>query len=174
VRARRGLQICTVLLSVLLVGCGRRNLSFEILYRGGNSPGSFCKEEDPDLVVVSSRDQIAALGWEGERSAKLKAQVETLDYQEQFLVVVCRGALAVTNSSLAPEVLQVSRQGDKVTVHAHFPDILSILEQEGCEPAESEPHIVVSVAKEGSWGRDIHFVLEVDGDQVKECRRFVP
>jgi hypothetical protein len=49
-----------------------------------------------------------------------------------------------------------------------------VLSKEGGESAHALPYQLASVTKEGQWGRDVRFVLEVDGKEVQERTHFVP
>ena len=94
-----------------------------------------------------------------------------LDYQHKFAIVVLRGLLGVTSVRYTIDILQVTRYGKQVVLKTHFgepgPD-------EGALMALSSPYHAIAVSKEGAWGTDIRFVLEVDGRKVKEGVYFIP
>jgi len=101
-------------------------------------------------------------------------QLQTLNYNRRFAIAVCRGLMGMTNPSLVPDIRQIVRDGDTVVVRAHFSDAIKILNEEGGNPVESWPYQLAVVKKRGQWGQDIHFVLEVNGEEVHDRTHFVP
>jgi len=126
------------------------------------------------LVVITSPDEIPASRLEMHNYHDLLEQLQTLNYNRSFAIAVCRGLMGMTAPSLAPDIRQIVRDGDTVVVRAHFPDAIRILAEEGGNPVESWPYQLAVVRKRGQWGRDIRFVLEVDGEQVQEHTHSVP
>jgi hypothetical protein len=97
-------------------------------------------------------------------------ELRTVDYSREFAVIVFHRSGGISEYNTV-DVREITRAGNQVVLQAHFgsipPDIPSL-------PAISYPNQVGAVSKEGKWGQDIHFVLQVDGKVVKERTYFVP
>lgn len=171
---RRWLQVCVALwLTLVLVGCTSRELDFEVIGSVSDTPRTICDDE-PGLFVLASPEEISSSGLETRRDRDVIEQLHALNYSRHFAVAVCRGLMGMSNPSLTPDVRQITRDGDKVIVRAHFQDAKEVLSKEGGMPMESWPYQLVVVTKKGRWGRDIRFVLEVDGKEVQERAHFIP
>jgi hypothetical protein len=106
-----------------------------------------------------------------EGGAQVLSQLHSVDYSREFVVIVFWRSGGINSEYNTTDVREVARAGSQVVLQAHFgstpPGIPSL-------PAISYPNQVVAVSKEGQWGQDIRFVLEVDGKVVKERAYFVP
>lgn len=159
--------------SIILLGASScthtqesQDLAFEIIETSSYAAGRTCVEKEPDLFIIATREEADALD--------LNEQLGHLDYQRNFAAAVCRGVLTVTNPSLNPEVRQVTRYGSKVVLQVHLKDFETVIRNEGAAPGGSSPYQLIAVSKERRWQREIQFVLEVDGKEVKERSHFIP
>lgn len=100
----------------------------------------------------------------------LVTQLRAVDYEHNFVVLVFRlvGEVSSENTTIIQEV---NRSGDEVILKVHY----------GSPPpgrpggaADSYPNHLAMVAKLGQWRQDIHFILQVDGKEVKEHTYFIP
>lgn len=132
-------------------------------------------EDQSDFFIITESGQVDAPKLDIPKmqikfSPVLAEQLHTIDYQRHFVVVVFRW-LGALSSKYTVEILQITRDGEKVVLKVHFgkpgPN-------ETTGPAFSSPHHIVAVPKEGKWAQDIRFVLEVDGKEVKEHICFIP
>jgi hypothetical protein len=161
-------------IGLLLASCspGGQDLGFETIAKsdGGDNLGTAYREEKPALLVIARPEEI------GDPAQTVLAEdyrmggwLRTLDYGRVFAILVLHGY--VGSSGYSVTVKEVARQGDQVSVWADFakpaPD-------EGRRPAYTSPYHLIAVSREGSWGKDIHFVLMVDGRPVAETVHFVP
>jgi len=128
-------------------------------------------DTNPDLLVITSPEEVDTPGVDVQFSPDLAEQLRTVDYRTQFVVIVFRGELGGTSPSYAIDVLEVTRSGNQVVVQTHFGELGP---EQGALMALSSPYHVISISKEGQWGRKIHFVLKEDGKTVKERTYFVP
>ena len=143
-----------------------QGLAFEVIESSSYAAGQTCIEKEPDLFIIATPEEANALD--------LNEQLGGLDYQRNFAAAVCRGRLTVTNPSLNPEVRQVARYGNKVVLQVHLKDFETVLRNEGSAQGGSSPYQLIAVSKKGRWQQEIHFVLEVDGKEVKERSHFIP
>ena len=172
---QRWVQGCAALCLVFaLAGCTTgRDLAFEIIDSRDTAPGDICGDE-PGLFVITRPEEIPSSDLEMHGHGDLSGHLRALDYGRQFAVAVCRGVMPARDPSLIPDVRQITRYGDEVVVRAHFRNAKSVLSKEGGEPALALPYQLAVVTKEGEWGQDVHFVLQVDGKEVQERTVFVP
>ena len=157
-----------ILAGFLLCRCARgpERLAFVILESADSPPGKACPGEDPDLQIVATPDEMKALD--------LTEQLRKVNYRRSFAMAVCREQLGCLSSSFRPEVEQVIRDRQEVHVKASFPDVAKIAPVEGCAQSLSHPCQIVAVSKGGRWGQTMHFVLEVDGQELVERDHLVP
>jgi len=174
-RVRRWFQVCAAMCLVLvLAGCAaNQDLAFEIIDSSDTAPGVIC-EDEPGLFVITRPEEIPASELERLGRGDLSGHLRALDYGRHFAVAVCRGVMPAGNPSLIPDVRRITRDGDKVVIRAHFRNAKAVLSKEDGEPAYGLPYQLAVVTKEGAWGQEVHFVLEVDGKEVQERTYFVP
>lgn len=173
------LNLSIVLAALLLVAAGvilaacrpqQTELPFETIaqsegFTTGRSPA------DPNLVVISSPEQVDSPGLDIQFPSDLAEQLRAVDYKTHFVIAVFRGTLTITSPRLTVDILRIVRQGNRVVLQTHFGDSVigtRIL------PAFSSPYHIITVSKEGEWSRDIRFVLEVDEKEVAERTYFIP
>jgi hypothetical protein len=128
-------------------------------------------DTNPDLLVITSPEEVDAPGTDIEFDADLAEQLRAVDYRTRFVVIVLRGELGGTSPSFAIDVLEVTRSGDRVVVQTHFGELGP---EQGSLMAFSSPYHAISIAKEGQWAQKIRFELKEDGRTVKERTHFVP
>lgn len=94
-----------------------------------------------------------------------------MDYTRNIVIVVLQGPMSALYQDYAPDILGVARRGDSVVIRSHFgvPG-----PEEGGLQSFSSPYHAIAVSREGTWKRDVHFVLLVDGRTVKERTYFIP
>lgn len=164
------LGLSIVCMMFLLCSCAEdRTLAFEIIYQSDGSLGG--QEPDPDLYVVARPEDLDALRAELQPPPELVEQLTALDYGDYLAIITSRGRMGGTTTDLIPQTRQVIRRGNQVVLKVHFGDIDP---DKGVKPAESNAYQVIAVPKEGHWGRRIRFVLEVDGEEVRERTHDVP
>lgn len=164
-----------LLVVLLLCGCTEpqpQNLSFETISADvGFRTGRSYSGEAPDFLVITRPEEVDAPGLEIQFHSELAEQLRALDYQRSFVIVLFRGLLSGRSLEYTVDILGVARAGEKVVLRVHLgvPGPGSIVSQ-----AYSSPYHIIAVPKEGKWAQDIHFVLEVDGQRVKEHTYFIP
>jgi hypothetical protein len=163
-----GLSIACVML--LLCSCAQdRALAFEVIYQ---SDGTLDRQEpDPDLYVVAGSENLDTLKAEFRPSPELVERLAALDYGDYLAVIISRGHSGYTTTDLIPQTRQVIRRGNEVVLEVHFGEIDP---DKGVKPSESNAYQVIAARKEGRWGRRIRFILEVDGEEVREQTHDVP
>jgi hypothetical protein len=101
------------------------------------------------------------------------AELRAVDYQRDFVVLVFRKAAPTTQPDPRPEITGITRRADAVTLYARFDPSTPI----GGAPAIAAfPYHLVTISKTevSEWGRDIRFVLILNGKEVSEHTHFVP
>jgi hypothetical protein len=92
-----------------------------------------------------------------------------LDYDTQFALLVVRQSLGSSGHSAT--VQRVIRHDDHVRIEAVFskpaPD-------EPVRAAFTEPHDLVTINKDGGWGRPITFDLVVDNQVIATTTHMIP
>lgn len=100
------------------------------------------------------------------------AELRAVDYQRDFVVLVFHRAGTIY---LEPrlEIIAVTRRADTMALSVRFD---STPPKGGGPAADSFPYhlIAVSKAEEGEWGKDIRFVLVLNGKEVAEHTHFIP
>ncbi|HLF27779.1 MAG TPA: hypothetical protein VJG32_15705 [Anaerolineae bacterium] len=157
-----------------LAGCTPQpvELPFESISQGsGLSSVRRYEGEEPDLFIISTAEEIDDPGLGAQFDPELAERLRALDYEKRFVILLFRERLGDTSPLFSIDILNVTRTGDQVVVKTHFgrpgPN-------EGMRPIFSSSYHIIAVAKEGKWAREMRFVLEVDGQAVKERTRFVP
>ena len=168
------LFIVAVVLLLGLPACKpqEQELSFEVLAQGeGFAPSRMYAEREPDFLIITTLDEVDNPALDVQYPPDLVEQIRAVDYQNKFVLVVLRGSIGALSPEYTVEVLEAVRAGDNVVLKTHFgnpsPESATL-------SAFSSPYQVVTVKKDGRWGQDIHFVLEVDGTAVKERTQFIP
>jgi hypothetical protein len=162
-----------LLMLVLIVSRPQElELPFETIAQGVGFPtGRSYSGEEPNLLIITKPEEVDAPGLEVQFPSELAEQLRAIDYKRSFLIVVFRGLLSAQSPKYTIDILQVSRSGEEARLKVHFgeprPDEIRL-------PAFSSPYHIIAVSKEGEWARDVRFVLEVDGQAVKEQTHFIP
>ncbi|HLF27776.1 MAG TPA: hypothetical protein VJG32_15690 [Anaerolineae bacterium] len=166
--------VLLLLSAVVLAACTPQpvELPFESISQGpGYSGIRGYEEKELDLLILGAAEEIADPGLGVRFDPDIAEQLRALDYERRFAIVVLRGQIGASGPQFTVDILGVTRTGDQVVVKTHFgqpgPNELS-------HPLSSAPYHIISVAKEGEWAREMRFVLEVDGQAVKERTHFVP
>ena len=132
------------------------------------------KFRGPDLRIFTRPEDLED---EEELSTvkELEDQLHALDYEHNFAILVLEGYQSACRSKQAM-VTQILRQGERIIVRAEFPGPPS--EGELMLGAVCLPYHLVSVRKDGDWGREMTFVLEGVTDGVEttliETKHFIP
>jgi hypothetical protein len=137
----------------------------------GASDGRSYLGEDPDLLIITVPEEIDTPGMDIQFGSELAEQLRAVDYTNSFVIIVLRGLLGARSPKYTVDILQVTRSGDRVVLQTHFG---APGPEEGGYPAFSSPYHAIAVSKEGAWKQDIRFVLEVDGQVMKERTHFIP
>jgi len=166
------LSCLALLTGLILFGCKGpepQDLPFETVTSDLGGLGYM--QEDPNLLIITGPEEVDTPGLDVQFPADLAEQLRAVDYQRNFVVVVFRGLLGARSASWTAEVRQVTRYGAKVILIAHFEEPGPGVRR---TYVPSSPYQVVTISKEGEWARLIRFVLEANGEEVKECNHFVP
>lgn len=165
--------VLLLLAGLALCGCKApepQDLLFETIDQDKSGPsGRGYGEEEPNLLIIAGSEEVDTPELDIQFPPALAEQLRALDYDRRFVVVVLRGLLVSSSPAYTVETRQVTRYGEKVVLKVHFGE-----PEGGSYPAFSSPYQVIAVSKEGEWSREIRFVLEVDGKEVKERAHFVP
>jgi len=131
-----------------------------------------------DFFVITSMEEIQkpksqVADVELRLSDAVTAELRAVDHQRDFAVLVFRKAAPTTQPNPRPEITGITRQADTVAVYARFD--LSPLKG-GAPAVAAFPYHLVTVSRTdaGEWGRDIRFVLILNGKEVAEHTHFVP
>lgn len=128
------------------------------------------REGEPALLIIANGDEVDALvpNVLAEDPA-LVNQLRRLDYDHLFAILVLQELKHQGGYSIT--VQRVVRQDDQVNVHAEFTS-----PEPGTRRihAFTSPYHLVAVSKRGEWGRQIHFVLVTDSEEVAETSYFIP
>lgn len=128
------------------------------------------REENPALFVIANNDEIDALVQNVlAEDPALVDQLRQLDYTRNFAVLVLLGQKRSTGYAIT--IKQIVRKGDQVNIYAEVgsPELGTRI-----KPAFTSPYHLVAVSKQGKWGQQIKFVLEVDNEPVAESVHFIP
>lgn len=101
------------------------------------------------------------------------AELRAVNYQRDFVVLVFRKAAPTTQPDPRPEITGISHRANAVTLSARFDPSLP---KGGAPAVAAFPYhlIVVSKAEEGEWGKDVRFILVLNGKEVAEHTHFIP
>jgi len=166
-----------VALLVWLILCGCKGpepqyLAFETIDQDESGPsGRSYGEEEPNLLIITRPEEVDTPELDIQFPPALAEQLRALDYDRSFAIVVFRGLLGARSPEYTVDILQLIRYEERVVLKAHFgePGLGSRR-----YPAFSSPYRVIEVSKEGRWSQEIRFVLEVDGQEVRERTHFIP
>ncbi len=152
-----------------LVACRPQEitLSFETIEIGKIPPApSRYDGKEPKLVIISSVDEIAALG--NTVSPEAEAALRQLDFGRYFAVAAYQGWKPWARYGV--EIKQLVYQDNAVMIYAHFSE-----PQPGTQlPAvETSPYHQVKVQKEGLTGKK-EFILNADGTTVDQQTHTLP
>ena len=177
--------LAMVAITAVLFGCKKPasslpELSFKSIDQGYSiyqgyklSPenGYGSDKKEPGIVVITDIDEVENPGTDVQLSMDLVDKLRTVDYKKNFGVIVIRGLLQGTSPKYSVDILRVIREGDTVTIQAHFGETgpHDVIQQ-----AFSSPYHIIRVTKAGEWDRDIHFVLDADGKEVANTTHFIP
>ncbi|NJO84227.1 MAG: protease complex subunit PrcB family protein [Blastochloris sp.] len=160
-----------LLLVTLVAGCegvGGTKLPFTTLVQGD----FLSNAEGKPLVVVSAtnreRDDLAFL-IDRSGTDPVIEQLSMIDYNSFFSVLVVHGAVGSGGHSIV--VQELVQQDNNVTIRA-------ILKKPASgtlnDAAFTQPYHLITVTKEGVWGKPIRFRLVVDDNQVTETIHTIP
>jgi hypothetical protein len=176
---RTALLDLTVLAALALMGlaaCQPREteLPFQTIAEGpsvGLQDGRGYPGEKPDLLIITAPEQVDTPGADVRFGSDLAAQLRAVDYSHNTVIVVFQGLMSALYPSYAPDILGVARRGDSVVIRSHFgvPG-----PEEGGFPAFSSPYHIIAVPRQGMQEEKIRFILEEDGQVVKERTYFIP
>ena len=127
--------------------------------------------EEPNLIVITTPEGVDSPGLGVEFGPELSSKLRDLDYEHRIAIVVLRGLIGGTSSEFTVDILQITRSGSRVILKTHFG---TPGPGKGSLPATSSPYHIIALSKEGQWGQDIHFILEVDGKKAQALVKFVP
>ena len=173
------LMYIALLAGLILSGCSQvQNLPFKTIAKESTKYDLTAEAnlEDPsDFLILTGPEEINASKSDISRpqlefSRELAERLRALDYRHSLAIVVFR-RLGATSHSYIVDVRQVTRDREKVVMTAHFGEPR---QDEVTMPGFSYPYHIIAVSKEGKWTQNIHFVLEVDGKEVKEHTYFIP
>jgi hypothetical protein len=159
---------------IALISCRGKetDLPFETIAQGeGFWTGQDYSEVDPDLLVLASSGDVDAPGRDIQFGSELAEQLRAVDYNDRFVIVVLRGQLGGMSPSYAIDVLQVTRSGDRVIVRTHFGELGP---EQGVLMSFSSPYYILTVPKADMSGQKVRFILEEDGQTVRERTHFIP
>jgi hypothetical protein len=160
-------QSLVLLVVLILSGCAAKELSFETV----KEFESDYTDIDPDFWVLTSPEDMDALKPDLPIPSAVSTELQVLDYQRYFVIVIWRGQLPVLSSKYIIEPNQVLLYKDKIVVQVHYdpfdPEFIAA-------QAISSPALVLAVSKTEPWSKEIRFTLEVDGQEVKEHSFFIP
>lgn len=166
-------SLCLWLLTLSLVGCASLpaytlsplptdavSLSFESIASRRIASDNYDEMGDHTQIgVVATASETEQ--WQGHLADDLIEQIEAVDYNRHFVLIVLRGI-----SQCLPEVdmrvLQIVRQGQHVQAYAHFPTNPPLGPPQPCPAIILYPAEIVQVSKQGAWNQMIVFEL-MDG-----------
>jgi hypothetical protein len=167
----RGWLALALLFVMLAAGCegvGGTALPFTTLKQNF----FLSNEEGEPRVFVSAtereRDDLAFLIDRGGTDPILD-QLYQIDYTQFFSVFIESESFGSSGFSITAQ--EVVRSGDTVTIRATLRKPAS---GEQTLQAFTQPYHLITVAKEGTWGKPIRFRLVVDGNQVTETTHTIP
>jgi hypothetical protein len=101
------------------------------------------------------------------------AELRAEDYRRDFVVLVFRKAAPTTQPDPRPEITGITRQTDTVALYVRFDPSPPI---GGAAAVDAFPYHLVTVSRPeaSEWGRDIRFVLILNGKEVSEHTHFIP
>ncbi|HLF27781.1 MAG TPA: protease complex subunit PrcB family protein [Anaerolineae bacterium] len=157
-----------------LAGCTPQpvELPFESVIQGSDpSRVRGSAGEERGLLIIGTAEEIADPGLGVQFDSEIAEQLRAFDYERRVVIIVFRGQIGGSYSQFRIDILGVTRTGDQVVVKTHFGQPGP---NEATFPLATYPYHIIAVTKEGEWAREMRFVLEVDGQAVKERTHFVP
>jgi len=144
------------------------DLPFETIEQGdwGNA-GYAYEAHRPTLMVITRATEVMELDdW---ITLDAQTQLQALDYDAYFAVVVFQGWKATTGYKV--QVDHIALSGNVINVHAQF---LEPKPEEEKAPEATSPYHLVTVQRAKTWDQDITFNLVVDEVVVVSLSRHVP
>lgn len=158
---------------------GERPVPFGSISRSV-SLGLFSKDElfgRADFFVITSVDEIQkpksqVADVQLRLSDDVITELRAVDYQRNFAVLVFRRAAPTTRPDPRPEITGITRRADTVVLYARFDPSPPI---GGAPAVDAFPYhlVTVSRADAGEWGKDVRFILILNGKEVAEHVHFI-
>ena len=134
------------------------------------------EKEAPTLYIIAtsretaefSRDVVKLDPQIPDQRQRLVDKLTQLDYNDSFAILILQGQKPPRGFRIS--VQQITRQSDRVIVHATF---------DGPGPGEGQPMVspdpftLVTVTQEGTWGKRVQFELVTDGKVVAQATHFI-
>jgi hypothetical protein len=121
----------------------------------------------PDLFIIASKDEFTPPTNYVDFYASTRQTLESVDYDSSFVIFNVVGQ--IPNNG---EIAKFVRRGSTVTI---------VLKSYSVGPGNygiegfTYPYQITVVTKNGGWGKEINFVLEVEGgDIMDQEKHFVP
>lgn len=128
------------------------------------------KNTEPAVLVIARPEEIADPGLGITFDEATVDNLLQVDYTRMFVILVLRGHELSTGFGVT--VQDVIRQNESVTANIDFSNPEKEMEM---LLVETSPYHLVSVAKgDEQWGQDIEFVLQANGQKIKETTHFIP
>lgn len=167
------LFLCTLGILVALAGlsaCQPKEigLPFETIeQRDASGTGQVYEDKPPDLIVVTTPEEVANL--DALVTPEAQARLQSLNYDAYFVIAVFQGRKPTTGYEI--QIERITRRGNIVAIHTRFqepkPD-----EAKGDEV--TSPYHLVRVQKTETWGQLITFNLVVGNVVVASLSHHVP
>jgi len=161
------------LLSLGIAGCGTTtpevSLPFEELEVSSFARESLDQEPESDFFIIASRDEIVPPGSGLSFLQSTLEHLEQVDFDQSFVAVFLVGQIPGNGA-----VDKVTRSGDTVTIwlksYSIGPGNYALKEY-------TAAYGYVSVTKQGTWNRDVQFLLRVEAaekDWVRQTSHHIP
>jgi len=150
------------------------NLSFTTIAQGQHLSASLIVHQPSIIIIASAQEVDVALQQAGGNPPELTARlhpidkVRQLDFNRFFAILVLQGKQATSGYGVT--VQQVVRQDDQVIVRALF---VRPKPGEGAQEVGTDPYHLVTVPKEGTWGREMRFELVDNSNVLTETVHFI-
>lgn len=147
-----------------------RDLPFETIERGDFS--TYYRQHPPEpqrVFLIASAEEARQADWADPQGQEKLAQI---DYKTYFVLALFHGHFA--SSGYDTIIQRVTRQGDRLVVHAQF---WATSPYYAVTAAESEPYHVIKVLRDGEPLQEAGLVLEsqtVTPTPPPEIRRLTP
>lgn len=151
----------------VLAGCTSQPLTFREIGEPTSLIDKGVEDSPPNLLVIALAEEINAPPPKTEFTADIRQSLQGIDFDKEIAVL-----LLVEQVPRAVTVRGIERDKDVVLITLSSHDVTTgNYSIKGFTP----PYMLLSITKDGVWGKDITFVVKTEnGSIVEETKHYIP